>query len=102
MKTAVNNVNTSEDIRRSDPARERILGLVHELDVSARQLELAHFARQAGTAPEPSGCIHAPVSAATRRHASVTALERPERSRCHASPPVTVVGDPMRESISRG
>jgi hypothetical protein len=37
-----------EEIRRSDPAREKILGLVQELDVSALQLELAHFARHLG------------------------------------------------------
>ena len=37
-----------EEIRRSDAARDSILGLVRELDVSALQLELAHFARHLG------------------------------------------------------
>jgi hypothetical protein len=35
-------------IRQSDAARAKILALVHELDVSALQLELAHFARHLG------------------------------------------------------
>jgi hypothetical protein len=33
-----------EEIERSDIARNQVLGLVHDLDVSALQLELAHFA----------------------------------------------------------
>jgi hypothetical protein len=37
-----------EEIRRSDAARDELLRLVRELDVSALQLELAHFARHLG------------------------------------------------------
>src|SRR5262249_5759030 len=37
-----------EDVRRSDAARDQVLRLVHELDVSALQLEVAHFARNVG------------------------------------------------------
>jgi hypothetical protein len=37
-----------EEIRHCDTARDEILRLVHELDVSALQLELAHFARHLG------------------------------------------------------
>jgi hypothetical protein len=44
-------------IRRSDAARTKILALVRELDVSALELELAHFARHLGwlTADELHG-----------------------------------------------
>src|SRR5581483_8384748 len=34
------------DMQALDPPRDRVVGLVHELDVSALQLELAHFALQ--------------------------------------------------------
>ena len=37
-----------EEIRRSDAARDELLRIVHELDVSALQLELTHFARHLG------------------------------------------------------
>jgi hypothetical protein len=37
-----------EEIRRHDVARERVLGLVYTLDVSALQLDLAHFAVHLG------------------------------------------------------